>query len=390
MQLVQTNWTTPFYLVRFRNMSKNAAFVWIAAAALALLLLACGGPDAAPEVPPRSGAALRNSGYALRRAPRFDSDAPPRDTLRISRAFGDSLAFARIVKLYAFPGKLLGLDQLLQYHLTTIDLNDGAIQHFGRHGEGPREMRTPFSASLRPGSDEVWVYDFDLNRFNVLDLRGAEPEFRRTAPAPGGVRLLDPVVGKELISNVLSADATLLIGPAGERNGHRLINLGLPFDSASHPAQVARRLLNRTFMGSSPDGERFAIAYQFIPRVEIVSRGGEHLATALGPRDGHPSYRMQDGRFFWNDDNLSLYTGVAASDRHVYVLYCGCRFAAAQEMRAVHVFDWNGNFVKELAFDRPVNAIAVTPDDGLLYGAVEEPHPSIVEWRLTGAPPAGR
>lgn len=150
-------------------------------------------------------------------------------------------------------------------------------------------------------------------------------------------------------------------------------------------ASVARRLLNRTFMGSSPDGERFAIAYQFAPRVEIVSRNEEHLATAIGPREGHPSYRMQRDRFFWNDDNVSLYTGVAASDRHIYVLYCGCRFAAEQEMRAVHVFDWDGNFVKELAFDRPVNTIAVTRDDRLLYGAVDEPHPSIVEWRLTGA-----
>jgi hypothetical protein len=369
-------------------MAKTAAQAGIATAGLTCVLAACGGPAPAPEVP-RSGAAVRDAGYALRRAPRLAPNATPRDTLRVSRTFGDSLAFARIVKIYAYPGKLLGLDQLLQYHLTTIDLEDGSIQHFGRHGEGPREMHTPFSASFTAGAEEVWVYDFDLNRFNVVDLGGTEPVFRKTAPTPRGVRLLDPVVGRELISNVLSADATLLIGPAGERGGHRLIDLGLPFDSASHPTQVARRLLNRTFMGSSPDGERFAVAYQFAPRVEIVSRNGQHLATAIGPREGNPSYRMQRDRFFWNDDNVSLYTGVAASDRHIYVLYCGCRFAAEQEMRAVHVFDWNGNFVNEFAFDRPVNAIAVSPDDRLLYGAVEEPHPSIVEWRLTGASAAG-
>lgn len=124
--------------------------------AFACLLVACGGPAPASDGALRSGTASRDSGYALRQAPSVAPNTSPRDTLRPRRTFGDSLAFARIVKLYTYPGKVLGLDQLLQYHLTTIDLEDGSIQHFGRNGEGPREMRTPFSASFSAGSEEVW------------------------------------------------------------------------------------------------------------------------------------------------------------------------------------------------------------------------------------------
>jgi hypothetical protein len=362
---------------------------WAIALGVAVVISGCqrGSPQVEGGLPVERG--IRDPSYAVSTALRRAGPAHPEDTLRVSREFGDSLSFARVVKLYHTHGKLLGLDQLLNYHLSSVDLTDGALQHFGRHGEGPREFRDPFSASFPKGLDEVWIYDFGLNRFSILDLSGPQPVFRKIAPAPSGARLLDPVVDDGLISNVLSANGTLLIGPAGEATGHRLIDLGLPFDSIAHTSVIARRLLNRTFMGGSPDGRRFAIAYQFTNQIEIVSRSGVHVATAIGPRTGNPSYRLQGERFFWNDDNVSLYAGVAASDQLIYALFCGCRFAEEQEMRLVHVFDWAGNFVREIAFDRPVLALAASADDRSLYGFVEKPYPMIVEWQLSQlAPPA--
>lgn len=342
----------------------------------------CTSPEVAAATLGEVEPALRAPGYAILKAPPPGRGAPM-DTLRIHRSFGDSLAFARVVKLFHTPGgRVLGLDQLLSYHLSTVNLADGTLQHFGRHGEGPWEFREPFSVSFRNGLSETWIYDFALNRFSVLDLSGSEPAYRKTYPGPTGVRLLDPVVGEQLVSNILSPRASLLIGAPGTREGHRLVDLGLPFDSIAHPSPVARRLLNRTFMASSPDGSKLAIAYQFTNRIDIVTIGGTLLTTILGPRAGHASYRLENGRFFWNDDNVSLYTGATASSRYIYVSVCGCRFDKEQEVRSIHVFDWNGSFVQEIAFDRPVSALAVTADDRSLFGFVEEPYPMIAEWEL--------
>jgi hypothetical protein len=327
-------------------------------------------------------AAIKAESYAIRTAPRLSADAAPPETLRINREFGDSLSFARVEKLYHLPGKLLAMDPLLSYHLLTVDLATGGLQHFGRNGDGPREFREPYSASIAGGTSEVWIYDFRANRFTLLDLSGEQPVFRRTTPAPQGVRLLEPVLAPELISNALSAEATLVLGREGKGEVPRLVDLGLPFDSVKHPFPIARRLLNRSFMSPSPDYERAAIVYQFTNRIDIVSKTGLHLATAIGPRPPHPSYRMVGNRFFWNDDNVALYGGVTTSGQRIYALYCGCRYSDAQEMRIVQVFDWQGNFLHEFAFDRPVAALAAAADDSTLYGYVEEPYPMIVEWRV--------
>lgn len=109
----------------------------------------------------------------MRRSEPLDAASHPRDTLRVQRVLGDSLSFARVVKLYHQPGRLLALDDLLSYHVASIDLKDGAIRHFGRNGEGPGEFRTPFSATFmenEPGN--VWIYDLALNRFSLIDLSG--------------------------------------------------------------------------------------------------------------------------------------------------------------------------------------------------------------------------
>jgi hypothetical protein len=345
-------------------------------------LIGCGRSE--PD-PPKVAveAAARGGGFAVRRSERLDATSAPRDTLRVQRVLGDSLSFARVVKLYHQPGRLLALDDLLSYHMASIDLRDGAVRHFGKNGEGPGEFRAPFSASFvenEPGN--VWIYDFQLNRFSLIDLSGDEPSLKRTTPGPTGLRLLDPVVSNGVVSNVLSSDGVFAITSTDTPSRHRLMSLGTPFDSAAHPAQIARRLLNRTYMSPSPDRKRLAIAYQFTNRLEIVLKDGRHLVTAIGPREGRPSYRLERNRFFWNDDNVALYAGIAASERHIYLLYCGCRFADEQIVTRLHVFDWDGRFVREFAFDRHVGAIAVAPDDSALFGFADEPYPSIVEWKL--------
>jgi hypothetical protein len=355
-----------------------------------MLLGACAG--AAPEDAPFTHeVAARDTGFAVHRTETLGAEQPPSDTLRVQRLLGDSLAFARVVKLYHRPGRLLVLDGLLSYHLALVELGDGTVRHFGRDGDGPGEFRVPFSASFTDQrSSEVWIYDFQLNRFSLLDLSGTEPTLRRTTGGPGGIRLLDPVFSGDVVSNVLAPKGTLAVGGREEPQSLRVIDLGTPFDPVLHPSPLARRLLSRTVMSASPDGTSVAIAYQFANRLEIAARDGRHLASARGPREGNPSYRLEGGRFFWNDDNVSLYTGATASEHHVYLLYCGCRFADEQRMTRVHVFDWKGRFVRELAFDRPVGALAVSADDSALFGFVEDTHPSIAEWNPGPFLPPGR
>ncbi len=54
----------------------------------------------------------------------------------------------------------------------------------------------------------------------------------------------------------------------------------------------------------------------------------------------------------------------------------------------VHVFDWDGNFVRAIQLDGDVVAITVDHDEGVLYGIRHLPTPAIVRYSLTDAIPA--
>lgn len=75
----------------------------------------------------------------------------------------------------------------------------------------------------------------------------------------------------------------------------------------------------------------------------------------------------------------------SATERFVYALYCGCdprRGRDHEKDYVIRVYDWRGNHVVDDKLDRYVGAIAVSPDDSILYGAIEDPAPMVAEWIL--------
>jgi hypothetical protein len=71
-----------------------------------------------------------------------------------------------------------------------------------------------------------------------------------------------------------------------------------------------------------------------------------------------------------------------ATDRYVYALFCGCKPGQGSLPAMLHVYDWNGNFVAEFAFDQEVTALDVSDDDQVIYATYEQPYPGLGEWRL--------
>jgi hypothetical protein len=345
-----------------------------------LFVCSCGRIESA-EVLENTKAAARAEDFTIRRSPDL-SRTIPRDTLRQVREFGDSLSFARISGIHNLGDRLLVMDQLLNHHLVLIDLANGDLKYFGRHGEGPGEFRTPTSMSASVARDQMWLYDFQNRRFSLFDLRAAEPILLRTMQGATSTTPLEALVGEPIIFNTLSASSVLALADREAPTRIQPLDLGLPFDSATTPNHTARRLVNRTFLAQAPEADRVALVYQFTNRIDIISRDARHLLTVYGPREGRASYRIEGDRFFWNDDNVMVYRGVAATGSYLYLLYCGCELRSEEGPSVVHVFDWDGRFQREVALGHAVSAITVSADDRSLFGAVESEAPFVVEWSL--------
>lgn len=343
-----------------------------------------GEAEVASRIPVRQAAAAGGESFAPR-VPRLAPDQRPADTLRMHRSLGDSSVFARISSLRVLGERLLVTDRMMGSHLVVLDRATGAVlRREGRDGEGPGEFRDPFwTIPISDDPPAAWIYDFQNRRLTRFDLEGdARPATWPTRTLDVGLALTSPFwTRRGMVSNGLFPDFTLLMMDSAGTPRER-VALEPPFGERQMRSLDGRIMLNRSFLAVPPSGERMAVVYQFAPRIEFLDSAGERYGTARGPRPSRASFAMQRGRFVWKADNEMAYWGAYATDRFLYLLWCGCRMDEERLPSVVHVFRWDGAFVRELALDREVMELAVSPDDAVLYAGVEAPYPAVGEWRL--------
>ncbi|HEY0019283.1 MAG TPA: BF3164 family lipoprotein [Longimicrobium sp.] len=312
----------------------------------------------------------------------------PGDTMRMLRALGDTNSFGGIDRIVAVDDRLLVLDYLMDPHIAVVDVPSGrVVEQFGRNGAGPKEFKRPHWAFRAENPGEVWVFDPGNLRLSLIDLDAdADHRIKRSMPVPPEAPVESPTwIGGSLVGNGVFPDYTLLVMDT-RGTPVRRIAAAPPFSYRQVEHWVGLGILNRSFFAHQPSGGRIAIAYQWADRLDFFSADGGFLGTARGPRTTRPSYRIQDGKFFWNEETEMAYWAVAASDQHVLALHAGPAPDKPFEHfpSKLHVFTWGGEFVRELAFDRPVYGVAVAPDGRTLYAPYNEEDGSqrIGIWRL--------
>jgi len=313
------------------------------------------------------------------------------DSLVVANVFGDSLQFARITFILAIgDGLLLVGDRRTSPHLVVLDVKTReVVASLGRHGEGPGEFLDPTYAQLarsNTGESVAWIYDFNLRRasqLNVSDPR--DPRLVGTRLLNVGVSLLGAaIVDSHVIANGLFGN---FVAAYFDTSGvpTRRVAVPLPFPEEKTGSPTATRLLNRTHMAVSPDGQVFALAYQSSPRIDFFqASNGQWLRSSEGPGQAKAAYRVSpdNGRFFWLDDNEDAYWGVVGSSSRVFALFRGTSDRDGLLASTVHVFDWDGQYIGRLALDRGIMALGLDESGTVLYGGSEEPYPQVSMWQL--------
>lgn len=316
----------------------------------------------------------------------------PRDTLRQVRSFGDTSGFAIPTAVHRVGDLLIVTDRFMDPHVSVFNAVTGQlVRRGGRNGKGPGEYLDP-SWLIREngGSDRVWVYDFGNRRFSLLQPRGRDL-VSREVPLDAGVSLSSPVWnGSGVISNGLFPEYTLVSLDSGGRVRRRIAaDPPFPARVMAHPA--GRRQMNRSFMAVNPSRTRLALSYQWKSRLDFFTIDGDRIGSVAGPRQTTATFRVTGDRFFWgrDDENEMAYWQMDATDRYVYALFCGCKPGMGSLPAMLHVYDWDGNFVAEFAFDQEVTSLDVSDDDQVIYATHEQPYPGVGEWRLPPRTPTG-
>lgn len=304
-----------------------------------------------------------------------------------SRMLGESGAFVIPTAMTLVGEYLVVVDGGTDYAILVMDTASGRIvNRLGPRGAGPNEVGTVM-VLFRESDDPptVWTFDRTGRRFTLWHIL-ARPEnavleqFRFDGPVAPMSR---PVLTRKGSVSVDLRDGFSVI--EFDSTGQTVLaRTGRPpFSQADYAERPAAYLTaNEFFVASDPERERVALLYKYVGRVDVYGVAGGRIA-ARSASHTFPVPRLR-GQADWENIYDVHVNGQGGTDRFIYSMFCGCARAASNREAAhiVRVYDWEGRHVRDVVLDRFVSAIAASPDDAVLYGAVQRPVPMIAEWTM--------
>lgn len=310
-----------------------------------------------------------------------------------SRILGDSSSLGLPTAMGVVGDYVVVVDALSDEAIHVIDGRTGhVVNRIAPRGDGPGEVRSPWTL-FRDASDPTRVWTFDLIRrhFTLWDIlappnAAAVRRINYTGPLAPASRPIYTRSGT-LTIDLHSGHTAALYDSAGSSV---VAKAGAPpFDSSAYRGHAladnsfALADVNDYFPVLHPTQERMALLYRRATRMDVITVA-EHLLVDKGPADTLAPPTLGQGQAEFE----AHANGQSATERFVYSVFCGCDprgRRASDRGHVIRVYDWNGNRVADYRLDRYVSTIAVSPNDSILYGAVEDPVPLIGEWILPRA-----
>lgn len=176
-----------------------------------------------------------------------------------------------------------------------------------------------------------------------------------------GATLVDGACCKSLSVEVTRSERELGIPPFGRLN----FGMATWFGRAS-------------FTANNPSG--IALAFLLDARLHLYNTDGSLRSSVAGPRAVPVGYRTKKGPensgridFVPNKETRFAYVSVTSNTREVYALFAGESFGVAGAAGVfagseVHIFSWDGAFLRAIRLSEPITKIAVSEGDDVLYG----------------------
>lgn len=275
--------------------------------------------------------------------------------------------------------------------IHLIRAKDGErVLSFGRDGDGPGEFRGPPALIRAPGLDDaLWAYSAGSARLTLFTLNDV------LAGEFGGTRHRQ-LSGPYVMYRLAMLDDTHAAGIGNFADGRVAVvdvvtgetRLGgtVPLDDESGPPYV-RQQAYQGFIAARPSGEQFVIATWRGSQLEIYDRQGGLQKKFDGPYPFIPDFNVIEGpsgRLISQAGmkNRYGYVDITATEEHIIALFSGRAEASyggsASVAEYVHLFDWDGAFVKAFKLDRPVIALAANHNGQVLFALAEDPEPIVL------------
>ena len=289
----------------------------------------------------------------------------------------DSIAL--ISELLVLPDSAAGTDYIYSVGnyivATSYDRNDGIfavydsfgtfLGRFGSFGRASNE----FSRGMRPNGQylngELFVNDVNFNELKAINIQLSLDSaicvvnkiFKTGNRAMASFYLNDDEV---LFEQETYDSYRIVVADRNTKSVKRKVNLYKPCDNPfSAYADIAV---------ISPNKDKLVLAMRFLNQVNFLSLKDNKRVSVSLYEDASICEDESKGREYYCD--------LTANSDYIYALYMNQSHDDAYEKvkpMEIHVFDWNGNFIKKIIVNEYITRISISAS-GTLYGCDLDDH----------------
>jgi hypothetical protein len=263
------------------------------------------------------------------------------------------------------------------------------ISSSGFSGSGPGEIQTPINLSIIPSDSlKFSIYDLALRRLTIfyLSSNGIIKPIKMVNLKYG--LPYSPITDDTLIFSLdfnIDSDNRITVY---DMSGNRINTIGklLPGLRKGVPIQV-HQTASQGRLKLTPSGNFLVVTANYSDIIDIYDKKGHLVSRFRGPlnltpkysvslRNGVPVMAIDVEKAIWGYVNIDL------TDDYIYARFSGKKFKEHGDGKYVHVYDYNGKFIKSYILDREVYDIAVDQEAKFLYAIQIYPKPLIVVYEI--------
>lgn len=263
----------------------------------------------------------------------------------------------------------------IESFLYNYDLKDNTLSKgYLKKGRGPDEAIGACCSGIVDG--KLWVYDVTLKKIFMLDktiaLKNTDKLFKSY-----------PVQGSFYQIALIDTNSIFVCGKFDSRYkvqkldfGERLLDEFGEFQYIPPKMPLdALKDAYHSFFYIKPSGEKMALSYLYTDVIEIYNtkKPSKNIAVQ-GPSIIDLDFKVakrKEYNYMKKDKNIKkTFLAGAVTDDYIYLAYSGLSYAEKDKMnycRSIFVYDWEGNPVKQINLDRPIQCLAVSKDNKTIY-----------------------
>ena len=245
---------------------------------------------------------------------------------------------------------------------SLYDLNGVEVSAFGKIGRAENEFSDGAGICGQNDSGNIIVNDVNLAAIKYVDIQASVES--------GQCVVSEKYPTSQRVINVSVIDDSLMVYEQEILDNYELVVKSLDDrlidkEIILYQASPNPFMRYRSFMKVNGDKSMVALAMSRMNQVNFLSlESGKRFAYSLYKNPEYPS--KIDAK------KMVYYCDITASDKYVYVLYMNQTHDESYEVEKpmeIHVFDWDGSFVKRICVNESICRLSASPDDKILVAS---------------------